>query len=94
MEISLFFEVDKRAGPIFISCQKFLFMHNNNQELNIEEAIMKVDTKLLRELLDAQDQALDNFDTEKLRLILGCFRHYVRLIEKEINQREEGIPTV
>lgn len=43
--------------------------------------------QLLQKLLNVDASELKNIDTERLRTLLGIFRYFVRLLEREINNR-------
>ena len=49
---------------------------------------MKVEIDELQKLLDLDEADLKDLDTEKLRLLLGVLRCAVRIVEREINERE------
>ncbi len=51
---------------------------------------MKLDT--LQSLLNVDQQAIEKYDVEQLRLLLGVARYFVRSVEREINQRESDAP--
>jgi len=42
---------------------------------------------LLQKLLNAEEVELKKIDTDRLRTLLGTFRYFVRLLEREINKR-------
>ena len=48
--------------------------------------------KLLQELLNADEQDLKNIDSDHLRTALGAFRYFVRMLERELNQRSATCP--
>lgn len=43
--------------------------------------------ELLRKILNAEESQLKKIDTDRLRTMLGAFRYFVRLLEREINKR-------
>ena len=49
---------------------------------------MKLD--VLSDLLNVDAQAIEKYDTEQLRLVLGVARYFVRSVEREINHRESN----
>ncbi len=48
--------------------------------------------ELLHKLLNAEDVELKKIDTDRLRTLLGTFRYFVRLLEREINRRYSDHP--
>ena len=46
-----------------------------------------INIQLLQKLLNAKESELKKIDTERLRTILGVFRYFVRILEREINRR-------
>ena len=46
-----------------------------------------IKVQLLQKLLNAEEFELKKIDTERLRTMLGAFRYFVRLLEREINKR-------
>ena len=46
-----------------------------------------IKTALLKQLLNADESELKKLDVEQLRVMLGTFRYFVRLLEREINKR-------
>ncbi len=51
-----------------------------------------IKVNVLHDLLNIKDDELKKLDLEQLRLMLGIFRYLTRVVEREINEREE-IPT-
>ncbi len=49
--------------------------------------MIKVDT--LKNLLNVKEKDLKKLDIEQLRLLSGVFRYMTRIIDREINSREE-----
>ena len=50
---------------------------------------MELDT--LKKLLEDEKDGIARHDIEQLRLILGVARHFVRVVEKEINRRDASV---
>jgi hypothetical protein len=48
--------------------------------------------ELLQKLLNAEEAELKKIDTDRLRTLLGTFRYFVRLLEREINRRYSEQP--
>ena len=47
-----------------------------------------IQLKLLKNLLNTSDQELQKLALDQLRTLLGVFRYFVRILEREINMRE------
>ena len=47
---------------------------------------------LLKKILNADESELKKLDIERLRTLLGTFRYFVRLLEREINKRCSNQP--
>ncbi|MBP9855167.1 MAG: hypothetical protein KBD53_09915 [Candidatus Omnitrophica bacterium] len=48
--------------------------------------------ELLHKLLNTKESDLKEIDTEQLRTMLGAFRYFVRLMERELNIRSANQP--
>ena len=46
-----------------------------------------IEVKLLKKLLNTSQTDFKDIDTEQLRVILGSFRCFIRVLEREINHR-------
>lgn len=46
-----------------------------------------IDAELLMKLLNADKSQLKKFSLDQLRVLLGVFRYFVRLLEREVNSR-------
>lgn len=46
-----------------------------------------IKVQFLQKLLNAKESELKDIDTERLRTMLGSFRYFIRLLEREINKR-------
>ncbi len=51
-----------------------------------------VNLNLLVKLLQSKEDDIKSYETEKLRTILGVFRYYIRILERELNSRESEAP--
>lgn len=50
-----------------------------------------MELKILKNMLQVDDDGFADHDIEQLRLILGVARHFVRSVEKEINLRDASV---
>ena len=46
-----------------------------------------INTELLIKLLNADKDELKKFNLDQLRVLLGVFRYFVRMLEREVNNR-------
>ena len=49
--------------------------------------MIKVET--LKKLLNADEASVRKIETEKLRTIVGTLRYFIRIAERELNQRSD-----
>lgn len=46
-----------------------------------------IKVELLHKLLNADEGELEKLDADQLRTMLGTFRYFVRMLEREVNRR-------
>jgi len=53
----------------------------------IYQEMFMINTELLIKLLNADKDELKKFNLDQLRVLLGVFRYFVRMLEREVNNR-------
>ena len=50
---------------------------------------MHIKVDVLKNFLDLKEQDVKKLDTDQLRLVLGVLRYTTRIVQRELNTREE-----
>ena len=51
-----------------------------------------INIKTLKTLLDFKEEDIKKLSTEQVRLLLGVLRYSTRMVQREVNSRDEIVP--